>query len=116
MSEYPSWVKPHLRRRLEEAVAERDIDTRVKKDPTQGLTNPSTSVPAQPKTTLTVGDQVMVQKPACRLRAPGWNLSMDSWDGKWMTITRIKILATYTEFSVAENRWKFNPDWITQRR
>ena len=83
MSEdYPKWMKPHLRERLERAKRE------------AGGQSPSPPSPfpcptAAQRATVAVGALVRLRKPADPDEGVGWENDMDQYDGMVLTVDHV---------------------------
>jgi len=89
MADYPSWVKPHLRQRLEQERIQKSTQNKhpdAKTTPTPGA--PINPQPAAPQTQPTLsfglkrGDRVRVVNN----NYDWWVDSMDKYDGQWLTV------------------------------
>lgn len=114
---YPAWVKPHLRKRLEEEAA-----AKVPKEPTNGLT-PAAHSPVS--TTCTnfvpqVGNIVRFAPPLPNSPQVDdelhWLPEMDDCAGYWQRVSETRPSGTVTYFKIAGGLYDFwySSKWITR--
>lgn len=124
MTDYPTWMKPHLRRRLEEEAAAKIIHPKAKSEPTGSVvTAPQTAQGAAPSyvggrarfnntcpSKVVPGMRVIVKAPDDATDGPGWLSQMDRFAGVWV---EVKTANGEIFNIVSAPLWSFCRTWIT---
>jgi len=108
MTDYPSWVKPHLRQRLEQERLEKSTQNKhpeAKTSPTPGVGMTSRVV---------AGARVRVAKPLDPDENPGWwCVDMDVFHNAVLTVDYVvEVDNTFTTLEAPD--WWFNVNWVVE--
>lgn len=110
--EYPSWVKPHLRRRLEQEALEKSSQHKhpdAKTGPATASSQPVVSI--QRGIGVVSGARVRVARPQNPDESPTWTNEMDAYDGLVLTVDYVEDDGT---FMTVETDWWFSLKWIVE--